>query len=236
MNGTKQDMKEPNPSGLCQCGCGQLAPIARKTRTYSGHVQGQPVKYIRGHAARGKPSPFRGRKHTPETRAKISAAHVGKTLDPETRAKISAAKKGTGRGPSNPRWKGGRTLNRAYVLVYLEQDDPLYSMTDERGRVFEHRLVVARQLGRPLSSTEQVHHIDGDRSHNVIENLLLIPSWSDHMHAERLQVKLVASWAEIVAILFPTKRRTTRRHVAIPQHNLVGAGPIRDQGRVLSAA
>lgn len=223
---TKHVSNEPNPTGLCMCGCGAAAPIAKRTRAYCGHVQGQPVKYIRGHARRGKPSSFRGRKHTTEARAKISAAHLGKTLSPETRAKMSAARKGTGRGPSNPRWKGGRTVNRGYVLVYLEQDDPLYSMTDERGRVFEHRLVVARQLSRPLRSTEQVHHIDGDRSHNVIENLLLMPSWSDHMHAERLQVKLAASWTEIVATLFPTKRRATPKRVSIPQRNLVGAGPI----------
>ena len=39
----------PNPSGLCMCGCGQKAPIAKKTRTMWGHVKGKPVPYIRGH-------------------------------------------------------------------------------------------------------------------------------------------------------------------------------------------
>jgi hypothetical protein len=36
----------------CQCGCGELAPIAKKTRGKLGHVKGQPVRYICGHHRR----------------------------------------------------------------------------------------------------------------------------------------------------------------------------------------
>lgn len=35
--------------GLCHCGCGQLAPIAKKTTTKYGHVKGKPIRYINGH-------------------------------------------------------------------------------------------------------------------------------------------------------------------------------------------
>ncbi len=39
---------------LCQCGCGELAPIATQTRSNLGHITGQPIKFINGHNARGR--------------------------------------------------------------------------------------------------------------------------------------------------------------------------------------
>ena len=46
------------------------------------------------------PSSWKGRKHTPETRAKISAANMGHMVSIESRAKISKARKGTKRDPA----------------------------------------------------------------------------------------------------------------------------------------
>lgn len=37
------------PYGYCHCGCGQIAPIAEKTRNDRGWVKGQPINYIHGH-------------------------------------------------------------------------------------------------------------------------------------------------------------------------------------------
>lgn len=37
---------------LCECGCGQPAPIAKKHNIPAGHVKGQPVRFIVGHHAK----------------------------------------------------------------------------------------------------------------------------------------------------------------------------------------
>lgn len=84
-----------------------------------------------------------------------------------------------GKKEKNGRWKGGKSINTCgYVSVYLDDDDPLACM----GRrvhdkaalyVLEHRLMMARYLGRPLLSSETVHHINGNRQDNRLQNLQL---------------------------------------------------------------
>lgn len=46
-------------------------------------------------------------------------------------------------------------------------------MRSRSGYVFQHRLVFGRNLNRPLEAYETVHHIDGNRSNNTLENLQL---------------------------------------------------------------
>lgn len=78
-------------------------------------------------------------------------------------------------GKSHGRWKGGRMTNTSgYVLVKADPEDELaQAMALHHGYVQEHRLVLARSLGRPLLRTETVHHIDGNRANNAPENLEL---------------------------------------------------------------
>lgn len=71
-------------------------------------------------------------------------------------------------------WKGGRIVQAAgYIKVRIYLDDKFYNMTDAGGYVMEHRYVMAQHLNRPLEKYETVHHIDGDKSNNKIENLQL---------------------------------------------------------------
>jgi predicted Zn-ribbon and HTH transcriptional regulator len=87
-----------------------------------------------------------------------------------------------GQAPLRPFPKGytpanyqGWKIQDGYKLL-LRPENP---MADCKGYVREHRLVMAEHLGRPLTRTEVVHHINGKRSDNRIENLELL-SRSQH--------------------------------------------------------
>lgn len=72
------------------------------------------------------------------------------------------------RGPENPNWKGGRT-DWPGGYIALRVDD------GEGGRTYklEHRVVMEQHLGRPLDPKETVHHLNGIKHDNRIENLEL---------------------------------------------------------------
>lgn len=76
----------------------------------------------------------------------------------------------------HPNWKGGRRITRAgYVAIRVHADDPIgVEMSGaKQGDLREHRLVMAHSLGRALLPSETVHHINGVRSDNRLENLQL---------------------------------------------------------------
>jgi hypothetical protein len=100
-------------------------------------------------------------------------------------------------GPEHHLWRGGVYTDKAgYVWVTAPREDPILSkmgyVDGRRVRVMQHRAVMAVYLGRPLTRKETVHHINGDRADNRLENLEL---WSkSHPLGQNVEDKV--AWAK----------------------------------------
>lgn len=74
-------------------------------------------------------------------------------------------------GPNSGTWNGGRyKLKLGYVMVNLGPNK----------RMFEHRYVMEKHLGRKLIPGEVIHHLNENTSDNRIENLVLCKSAGEH--------------------------------------------------------
>ena len=124
----------------------------------------------------------------------------GKPLSP--RCCSCASKEQTHqRGENAPAWKGGRMKNGAgYILLLLQPDDFFYPMTNNHGYVREHRLVMAKFLNRCLLPWEIVHHLNGLRTDNRIENLQFLPHHRFHI-SDSILKKRIAELEKRVTLL-----------------------------------
>jgi len=99
-------MKDGLMQKLCECGCGQPAPIAAQTEALDGRVKGQPTRFIHGHNQRGKPG--------------ICGIRNGKfrhggTNQPEYRVYYNAKTRCTDRKHQSWKYYGGRGIKFLFI-------------------------------------------------------------------------------------------------------------------------
>ena len=69
--------------------------------------------------------------------------------------------------------------------------------TVRRKRVLYHRWVMENYLNRPLKATEKVHHIDGNKLNNSIDNLVLM---TDQIHS-KTHKEIMIEYAKVLMFL-----------------------------------
>ena len=126
-----------------------------------------------------------GQHHSTETKNRISEAlkkvdhsyFIGRKVSNIAKDKIRESKK----GDKNPRWNGGKLVSHGYVFILM----PSHPHSTKTGYIREHRIIMEKHLGRYLKQNEVVHHINGVRNDNRIENLEIF----DKKVHDRLETK-----------------------------------------------
>lgn len=102
----------------------------------------------------------KGHKHRPSTLKKLSDAKIGS---------------------KNPMWKGGR-ISDGHGYIKLKIAPKKYRL--------EHRVIMEEHIGRKLNKYEHVHHINGIKNDNRLENLIILLK-SDHHKIHRINKSCV---------------------------------------------
>lgn len=69
---------------------------------------------------------------------------------------------------------GKHKHSEGYIYILIGEKSPFISMRSCRHYCLEHRLIMAQNLGRCLTSEEIVHHKNGIKDDNRLENLELL--------------------------------------------------------------
>lgn len=90
----------------------------------------------------------------------------------------------------------GKITNYAGYILIKKKDHPY---ADQKGYVREHRLVMEEHLGRYLKPNEEVHHINGIKDDNRIENLILLTK-EEHRHEHSSKLRRSIDKDELIEV------------------------------------
>lgn len=105
-------------------------------------------------------------------RSKSAVDHMASRLQiKKDKAVMYAIRSVAMKGQSSGNFKGyRRRTSKGYVTLYRPNEPG----TDRNGLIMEHRYMMSLHIGRALRNDEAVHHINGIKNDNRLDNLLLM--------------------------------------------------------------
>lgn len=125
---------------------------------------------------RGKWAQLSVTEHLPELLERYEAGESCTKLAKEFGASPTTLAKylsGEGADIRSPGRETSRINGAGYTIVRHPTSTLGQQMVNAAGETPEHRIVMAEHLGRPLTPKETVHHKDGNKTNNTIQNLQL---------------------------------------------------------------
>lgn len=114
-------------------------------------------------------------------RDKVSKSLMGHGFSEETLKKMRENHKDIS-GKNNPRWKGGWYIHK-YKYIY----SPEHPLRNLKGYVREHLYVLYKYLGERINKSNIIHHINGKKIDNRVNNLMVMKDHGAHrrMHCNK---------------------------------------------------
>ncbi len=106
--------------------------------------------------------------------AKVKKALIGHGFTEETLKKMRDNHADIS-GKNNPRWNGGSYIHK-YRFIY----SPEHKLCNLKGYVREHLFVLYEKLGDKINKSNVIHHINGKKTDNRINNLMVMKDHGAH--------------------------------------------------------
>lgn len=164
--------------------------VTRKASAFQEHAFCSRACYLKSpHHSETVSRANTGRQRTEDGRAVLRCFECGKDFKRyTTAARPVPIKRFCSKACQGQNSRIRQVTDQGYIKVFVGKDVP---GTQPSGHIMEHRLVMQEHLGRPLLPHENVHHINGVRDDNRLENLEL---WSvSQPKGQRVEDKV--AWA-----------------------------------------